>query len=105
MRHLRSAIAVALLGLVGCGVVHDPDRHGPEWIGNAASALTDKMGNPDRRVALPLPSLTTVYVYGAGAAPGFALCERDYFVRGATVIGYSEHGSAPGCTRSAGRTD
>ena len=38
------------------------------------------------------------------AEPGFAICERDYFIRGATVVGYSEHGSDPHCTRHAGNT-
>lgn len=105
MQYWQSIVAAALLGLVGCGLVNEPEGHGPQWIERPASGLVDKLGAPDRKMRLPMPSLSTVYMYGAGAAPGYALCEHDYFVRGETVIGYSEHGTAPGCNRSGGRTE
>ena len=106
MRHARYAIAVLFAGLAGCGgLTGAPTAHGPEWIQRSADSLVEKMGNPDRKAKLPLPSLSTVYVYGAGVAPGFAVCERDYFVRGESVIGYREHGTAADCNRFAGRTD
>ena len=106
MRYSRTMLAAALLGLAGCGGLSGtPEAHGPQWIQRSADSLVDKMGNPDRKVRLPFPSLSTVYLYTAGAAPGFAICERDYFVRGETVIGYREHGTAPGCNRSGGRTE
>jgi hypothetical protein len=105
MPYLRTISAVVVLGLFGCDLTHEPGGHGPQWIERPASGLVDKMGPPDRRVRLPPPSLSTVYLYTAGAAPGYAICERDYFVRGETVVGYSEHGTAPGCNRSAGRIE
>jgi hypothetical protein len=101
----RSLIVAAVLGLVGCDLTHEPNGHGPQWIDRPADTLVEKMGAPDRKVRLPIPSLSTVYLYLGGAEPGFALCERDYFIRGQTVVGYSEHGSAAGCTRRAGNTE
>jgi hypothetical protein len=106
MRYSRPLLAAALLGLAGCGGLRgEPDAHGPQWVQRSADSLTDKMGAPERTLRLPLPSLSSVYMYGAGASPGFAICERDYYVRGETIIGYSEHGTAAGCNRSAGRTE
>lgn len=112
MRYPRSMIALALalalavLGLAGCGGLSGaPAEHGPAWIERPASAVVERFGKPDRQVTLPSPSLATVYLYTGGAVPGFAVCEHDYFVRGASVIGYTEHGTAPGCNRSAGRTE
>jgi hypothetical protein len=81
-----------------------PEGHGPQWIERSPSTLVEKMGPPDRQVRLPPPSLSTVYLYLAGAQPGFAICERDYFIRGGTVVGYSEHGTDPHCTRRSGNT-
>lgn len=101
----RTLLAVALLGLAGCDLMYKPEGHGPQWVGRSTDALVDKMGNPDRKVRLPLPSLSTVYLYLGGAEPGFAVCEHDYFIRGETVIGYREHGAAAGCNRSGGRTE
>jgi hypothetical protein len=98
-------VAVALLGLAGCELTREPQGHGPQWIERPVSTLTDKMGKPDRLVPLPPPSLATAYIYGLGTTPGYSLCERDYYVKGLTVIGYSEHGVDPNCHRSAGRTD
>jgi len=106
MRHTPTMIAVAaLLGLAGCELTHVPDTHGPQWINRSVGTLTDKMGAPDHKVRLPPPSLSVVYLYTGGATPGIAVCEREYFIRGETVIGYSEHGSAADCKRVAGRTD
>jgi hypothetical protein len=105
MRYSRTWLALALVGLAGCSLTIKPEGHGPQWIERASEDLVDKNGKPDRVVRLPPPSLSTVYLYLGGAQPGFALCERDYFIRGATVVGYSEHGSAPGCTRRAGNTE
>jgi hypothetical protein len=105
MANSRCLIAVALLGLAGChSFPGEPEGHGPQWIERPAADVIDKMGKPDRVVRLPTPSLATVFLYTAGAAPGYAICERDYFVRGETVIGYSEHGSDSKCTRRAGTT-
>jgi hypothetical protein len=101
----RILTAAALIGLAGCELTHSPEGHGPQWIYRPADTLVEKMGPPDRKVHLPLPSLSTVYLYLGGAEPGFAICERDYYVRGETVIGYSEHGVAAGCSRKAGRTE
>jgi hypothetical protein len=105
MPYPRILMAVALLGLVGCDLTHEPEGHGPQWIQRPVDTLVEKMGAPDRKVRLPMPSLSTVYLYLGGAEPGFAICERDYFIRGATVIGYSEHGTDPHCTKRAGNTD
>ena len=107
MRPSRTLVAAScLLGLASCGgLAGAPDQHGPQWLNRSVDSLVDKMGKPDRTVRLPSPSLSTVYLYTGGAEPGFAVCERNYFIRGATVIGYSEHGTAPECTRSGGRTD
>jgi hypothetical protein len=110
MRYSRSLmalglIAAAVLGLVGCDLTHSPEGHGPQWIDRPIDALTDKMGKPDKVVRLPPPSLSTVLLYTGGAAPGFAVCERNYYVRGGTVVGYSEHGSDPKCNRVGGRTN
>jgi len=101
----RYVIALALLAFAGCDLTKEPEGHGPQWIQRPASTLTDKLGSPDRRVKLPFPSLATVYIYTGGAEPGFAICERDYVVRGETVIGYSERGTAPDCKRVAGRLE
>ena len=60
---------------------------------------------PDRVVHLPPPSLSNVLLYLGGAQPGFAVCERDYFVRGKTIVGYGEHGTDPKCNRHAGNLD
>jgi hypothetical protein len=99
-------VALAVLGLAGCDFgFAAPNAHGPQWIERPASTLVSKMGAPDWKVPLPKPSLSTVYAYNAGAVPGAAICERDYFVRGDAVIGYREHGAAANCTRSAGRTE
>src|ERR1700736_3950217 len=103
MIYPRSLIAAALLMLAGCNAWRgEPQAHGPQWIERSAESLVAKMGQPDRTVRLPPPSLSTVYLYLGGAEPGFAICERDYFIRGATVIGYNEHGSDPNCHRIAG---
>jgi hypothetical protein len=102
----RAVVALALSCLAACGSLPGaPDKHGPEWIERPVDTLTDALGQPDRRVKLPYPSLATVYLYTGGAQPGFAICERDYVVRGQTVIGYSERGTAPGCNRVAGRLE
>jgi|HubBroStandDraft_6_1064221.scaffolds.fasta_scaffold1952844_1 hypothetical protein len=103
MRYSRRLIAVILVALAGCALTHEPEGHGPQWIERSIDTLTDKMGKPDRVVRLPPPSLSTVLLYTGGAAPGFAICERNYYVRGGTVIGYNEHGSDPKCNRTAGR--
>ena len=100
----RLTAAAALLALAGCDLTHSPDGHGPQWIDRPVDTLVEKVGPPDRQVRLPPPSLSTVLLYLGGAQPGFAVCERDYFVRGHTVIGYSEHGTDPTCTRHAGNT-
>ncbi|HWD57537.1 MAG TPA: hypothetical protein VG308_04605 [Stellaceae bacterium] len=102
---LLTAIAGLLL-LAGCNAFRgEPQAHGPQWIERSADNLVEKMGPPDRKLRLPAPSLSTVYLYLGGAQPGFAICERDYFIRGSTVIGYSEHGADPNCKRQAGNTD
>jgi hypothetical protein len=101
----RCLLAASLVALAGCALTQEPEGHGPQWIERSPSTLVEKMGAPDRKVRLPAPSLSTVYLYTAGAAPGFAICERDYFIRGETVIGYSEHGSDPNCHKTAGRTE
>jgi hypothetical protein len=105
MPYSRILTAATLLGLAGCELTHSPEGHGPQWIYRPAATLVEKMGAPDRKVHLPLPSLSTVYLYLGGAEPGFAICERDYYIRGETVIGYSEHGVAAGCDRKAGRLE
>jgi hypothetical protein len=103
-RHLSGLFLLLAIG--GCGGLRGaPEAHGPEWIQRSADSLVDKMGKPDRTVRLPLPSLSTVYLYTGGAEPGFAVCERNYFVRGETVVGYREHGTARECNRIAGRTE
>lgn len=104
MASSRLWAAIALLMLAGCSLATMPEGHGPQWIERPPDTLIEKMGPPDRQVRLPPPSLSSVYVYLGGAEPGFAICERDYFVRGATVVGYSEHGTDPRCTRRAGNT-
>jgi hypothetical protein len=97
---------MAVFSLIGCDLkIGAPEGHGPQWIERPASTLVDKMGSPDWKVQLPKPSLSAVYAYNAGAVPGAAICERDYYIRGLTVIGYREHGVAADCSRSAGRTD
>ena len=105
MPNSRLWTVLALIGLAGCSLVYKPEGHGPQWIDRGASDLTDANGKPDRVVRLPPPSLSQVYLYLGGAEPGFAVCERDYFIRGATVVGYSEHGSDPTCKRRAGNTE
>ena len=106
MRYSRSImIAGALLALAGCDLVYTPQEHGPQWVQRSAEALIAKLGKPDRQVRLPPPSLSVVYLYLGGAEPGYAICERDYFIRGATVIGYSEHGADPTCHRTGGRLE
>jgi hypothetical protein len=101
----RSVVALVLLGLVGCDLIYSPTGQGPQWLERSVDALVAKLGKPDREVRLPLPSLSTVYIYGLGNAPGNAICEHDYYIRGATVIGYSEHGVAADCHRVGGRTE
>jgi hypothetical protein len=105
MPRLRLVIAAALLGLGGCGLTHEPEGHGPQWIERPVAALMEKMGKPDQTVRLPPPSLSVVYLYTGGAVPGFAICERNYYVRGPTVIGYREHGTDPICHRTGGHTE
>jgi hypothetical protein len=106
MRYSRSMATLFVLGLAGCGGLRDaPAEHGPAWIERPADTLVDRFGQPDKRVTLPFPSLATVYLYTGGALPGFAVCEHDYIIRGNSVIGYTEHGTAPGCNRKAGRTE
>jgi hypothetical protein len=102
MPHSRIWLTAILVGLAGCDLAHEPEGHGPQWIERPADTLVEKNGAPDRKVRLPPPSLSTVYMYLGNAEPGFAICERDYFVRGETVIGYSEHGTDPTCKRHAG---
>jgi hypothetical protein len=104
MPYSHSLIAATLLVLAGCSLTIKPQGQGPQWVERPASDLTDTLGKPDRIVRLPLPSLSTVYLYTAGAAPGYAICEHEYFVRGETVVGYSEHGSDPTCKRLRGNT-
>jgi hypothetical protein len=94
--------AAALVALAGCELTHKPTGDGPQWIDTPASDLIDTNGKPDRTVRLPPPSLSTVFLYRGGAQPGFAVCERDYFVRGQAIVGYSEHGTDPKCDRHAG---
>ncbi|HTW52248.1 MAG TPA: hypothetical protein VME45_10175 [Stellaceae bacterium] len=98
----RILVAAALLALAGCDLVHKPSGDGPQWVDRPAQDLIDANGKPDRVVRLPPPSLSTVLLYLGGAEPGFAVCERDYFVRGHTIVGYSEHGTDPKCDRRAG---
>lgn len=99
-------IAVLLVALAGCSSWRgEPDTHGPQWIERPAIDMTDKLGPPDRKVHLPPPAQSVAWLYTGGAEPGFAICERIYFVRGATVVGYSEHGTDPRCNRIAGRTN
>jgi hypothetical protein len=106
MRRTRALLPLFLVALAGCGGLRGaPDEHGPGWIQRPASSLVEKLGPPDRQVKLPSPSLATVYLYTGGAEPGFALCERNYFIRGESIIGYSEHGAAADCNRTAGRTE
>jgi hypothetical protein len=106
MPHSRNLIAALLLALAGCNSFRgEPEGHGPQWVERAATNLVEKMGAPDRTVRLPPPSLSTVYLYTGGAEPGFAICERNYYIRGATVIGYREHGSDPSCKRTGGRPE
>jgi hypothetical protein len=97
--------AAVLIGLAGCDLTHTPEGHGPQWIQRPTDTLIAKLGAPDRKVRLPPPSLSVVYLYLGGAQPGFAICERDYYVRGDTVVGYAEHGAAADCTRHAGRLE
>jgi len=96
------AAAVMIIALAGCELAEKPTGHGPQWIDRPAQDLIDTNGKPDRVVRLPPPSLSSVLLYLGGAEPGFAICERDYFVRGQTVVGYSEHGTDPKCNRHGG---
>ena len=105
MPHSRWLIIGLVLTLAGCDLTHSPEGHGPQWIQRPVDTLTEKLGNPDRVVRLPAPSLSRVFLYTGGAAPGFAICERNYYIRGDTVIGYAEHGSDPKCNRAAGRRE
>lgn len=105
MRYLRSAMAAMLLCLAGCKMWKEPQGQGPQWVERPVSGLVETLGAPDQRVRLPLPSLSTAYMYGVGAVPGFAVCEHDYFIRGLAVVGYREHGSDAGCNRSRGNTE
>jgi hypothetical protein len=105
MPHSRWLAVGLLLVLVGCELTHAPEGHGPQWIDRNVDALEEKMGNPDHVVSLPAPSLSKVYLYTGGAAPGFAVCERNYYIRGETVIGYAEHGSDPKCNKVGGRRE
>jgi hypothetical protein len=107
MSQLRILLAAAALLLAaGCNAWRgEPEGHGPQWIDRPMSDLVDKMGKPDQAVRLPPPSLSTVLLYTGGAAPGFAVCERNYYVRGGTVVGYSEHGTDPKCNRVGGHRD
>jgi hypothetical protein len=106
MPHSRWLIAALLVGLAGCNTWRgEPEGHGPQWIERPAIDMTDKLGQPDRKVRMPPPAQSVAWMYTAGAEPGFAICERIYFVRGPTVVGYSEHGTDPRCNRIAGRTD
>ena len=106
MPYLRWILAALLLGLAGCNPLgHPPEGHGPQWIQRPSADLVDKQGPPDRKVRLPPPAQSVAWLYTGGAEPGFAICERIYFVRGLTVVGYSEHGTDPKCNRSDGRTD
>src|SRR5579872_5925134 len=73
--------AAALVALAGCALTHKPTGDGPQWIERPAQDLIDANGKPDRVVRLPSPSLSSVLLYLGGAEPGFAICERDYFVR------------------------
>jgi len=105
MTYRRIACAAALMVLAGCALTNKPQGQGPQWVERPASDVVDTLGKPDRVVRLPLPSMSTVYLYTGGAEPGYAVCQHDYFVRGGTVIGYSEHGTDPKCNRRAGRTE
>lgn len=108
MAHSRILLAAAVLfGLAACRSYWTaPIEHGPAWVERPADTLVEKMGPPDRKLRLPPPSLSTMYIYLGGAAEaGFAICERDYYIRGETVIGYAEHGADPKCKRRAGNTD
>jgi hypothetical protein len=105
MPHSRWLTVGLLFMLASCALTHSPDTHGPQWIDRSVDALEEKMGKPDRVVRLPAPSLSTVWLYTGGAQPGFAICERNYYVRGSAVIGYAEHGSDPTCNRVGGRRE
>lgn len=102
MAYSRYLLAAAVLVLADCALTEKPTGHGPQWIERPVQDLIDANGKPDRTVRLPPPSLSSVLLYLGGAEPGFAICERDYFVRGQAVVGYSEHGSDPRCTRHGG---
>jgi hypothetical protein len=102
---MTAALGLGVLGLVACDLTHPPEGHGPQWIDRPTNTLTEKLGNPDRVIRLPPPSLSRVFLYTGGAAPGFAVCERNYYVRGDTVVGYAEHGTDPKCNRVGGRRD
>jgi hypothetical protein len=106
MAYSRYLPALAILILAtGCDLVRKPSGEGPQWIDRPAQALIDANGKPDKVVRLPPPSLSSVMLYLGGAQPGFAICERDYFVRGTTIVGYAEHGTDPNCKRHAGNLD
>jgi len=105
MPYSRTLLLAAFVALGGCSLTEKPTGQGPQWVERPPDDLVKELGKPDRVVRLPSPSLSTVYLYTGGAQPGFALCERMYYVRGATVVGYSEHGSDPTCTRHAGNTN
>jgi len=106
MAYSRCLPALAILVLLaGCELTHQPTGDGPQWIGRPAQTLIDANGKPDRVVRLPPPSLSSVMLYLGGAQPGFAVCERDYYVRGQTIVGYGEHGTDPNCKRHAGNLD
>jgi hypothetical protein len=98
----RLAPGLLTIALAACALTEKPTGHGPQWIERPAQDVIDANGKPDRVVHLPSPSLSTVFLYLGGAEPGFAICERDYFVRGQTIDGYSEHGTDPKCNRHGG---
>jgi hypothetical protein len=98
----RLASGLLMIALAACALTEKPAGHGPQWIERPAQDEIDANGKPDRVVRLPSPSLSTVFLYLGGAEPGFAVCERDYFVRGETIVGYSEHGTDPKCNRHGG---
>ena len=98
-------VMAILVLLAGCDLTRKPSGDGPQWIDRPMQDLIDLNGKPDRVVHLPPPSLSIVLLYLGGAQPGFAVCERDYFVRGKTIVGYGEHGTDPKCTRHAGNLD
>jgi hypothetical protein len=77
--------------------------HGPEWVGQPASALVNREGMPERQMTAP--SGATVYIYPRRSLDGInILCNEQYFVQGDAVIGFEEHGVAIGCSRAAGTT-